>query len=761
MASECGDGDRSADGGTAGLPRAGAPTPTPAGSAGAVPPWDEATPAPEAAPAAARSDGWFREIAEQTGDVFYAIRTYPDFAIEFVSDSVSRWGGYSAADYIADPGLLGKILDPRDSDRVAAAFRMEPGQDVEWEFRWLHRDGRPVWTQNWGRRRVREDGSIVLEGTAHDITPLRLAQQQAQESEERLRLVLDNVGDAILQFDRKGTLLWASPSLATVLGWEPEQVIGQQLALTCPEDREETEAIFRAAVRERASDVRHRSRTARGDGRVIWVDNTARLLWDDEGTFTGVICAIRDVTDQVEAQEALAASQEHFRLLAEQSSDFTLRTVRGFVVDWVSPSVSRVLGWRPDEIVGHSGFDFFHPNDIEPTRETAAKMATGASASGRLRLRCADGSFKWVSQVATPVFDDRGKLVARISGFQDVDAQVRAEHALARSERRFRLAMEFAPTGMAVIDLDRTFVEVNPALCRMLGRDEAWLLEHRVSDVLDTDDDDATDVRMREEVLSGRVESASNHHRMLTADGDTVWAEHSVGLLRDEDGTPLSYVSQFLDVTAAHQAQERLRFLAGHDALTSLANRHQLLARLSRILAHAPGAGSRIAVLFVDLDNFKPINDTHGHAAGDAVLVEFAHRLTATVRGDDVVARLGGDEFIVALPGIRRLDDAQNIAAKIHEALAIPFKVGEAAIRTTVSIGLTLARQGEDPDEVLRRADRALYRAKGSGRNRTVAVADTDTDTDPNTDTEPADGADVDVEQAADVAESPAEVAAE
>lgn len=743
MTSVLGDDDGDAGGTTAGPPPGDARSTAPDGAANQAPAAEV-----EPVPAAVRSDGWFREIAELTGDVFYAIRTDPDFAIEFVSDSVSRWGGYSAADYIADPGLLGKILDPRDTDRVAAAFRMELGHDVEVEFRWLHRDGRPVWTQNWGRRRVREDGSIVLEGTAHDITPLRLAQQQAQESEERLRLVLDNVGDAILQFDPTGTLLWASPSLATVLGWEPEQVIGQQLALTCPEDREETEALFRAAVQDRAGEVRHRSRTARGDGRVIWVDNTARLLWNEEGKFTGVICAIRDVTDQVEAQEALAASQEHFRLLAEQSSDFTLRTVRGFVVDWVSPSVTRVLGWRPDEIVGRSGFDFFHPNDIEPTRETAAKMATGASASGRLRLRCADGSFRWVSQVATPVFDDRGKLVARISGFQDVDAQVRAEHALARSERRFRLAMESAPTGMAVIDLDRRFVEVNPALCHMLGRDEAWLLEHRVSDVLDPDDD-ATDQRMREEIMSGRVESASNHHRMLTADGSSVWAEHSVGLLRDDDGTPLSYVSQFLDVTAAHQAQERLRFLAGHDALTSLANRHQLLARLSRILAHAPGAGSRIAVLFVDLDNFKPINDTHGHAAGDAVLVELARRLTTTVRGDDVVARLGGDEFIVALPGIRKLDDAHAVAAKIHEALAIPFKVGEAAIRTTVSIGLTLARQGEDPDEVLRRADRALYRAKGSGRNRTVADTDLPVDLD------------ADAEQESEVVEPGAEVAAE
>lgn len=537
-------------------------------------------------------DRWFREMAERSGDVFYVIRTDPDFAIEFISDSINDWGGLTAADYQADSSLFRSLLDPRDADVVAQVMAAEPGVDMEVTCRWVHRDGRPVWTRNWTRRRIRDDGSIVLEGRTQDIT---------------------------------------------------------------------TEAV---------------------------------------------------------AQQALANSQEHYRLLAEQSSDFTLRTVRGFGIEWVSDSVRNALGWEPEDLIGHSGFEFFHPNDVEGTKKRAALMKTGQSVSGRVRLRTRDGSFRWFSQVASPVFDEHGELVARVSGFQNVDAEVHAEQALARSERRFRLAMEFAPTGMAVVNLDRRFEEVNPALCRLLDHTEEWLLGRDIRELLVPDDADA-DGQLRAEVLNG-AESAHREHQMLTRDGRRIWVEHSVGLLRDDDGRPLSYVSQFVDVTAVHQAQEQLRFQAGHDPLTSLANRHQLFTRMTRILKYPPHAGFRVGILYVDLDEFKPINDTFGHSTGDEVLVEMARRIRGAVRGEDLVARIGGDEFVIALLAVRGLDDAQRVGDTLRDTLAQPIQLAGSTVRVTVSVGVALAQAGEAVNAVLQRADRALYRAKRMGRNRVV-----------------------------------------
>lgn len=671
-------------------------------------------------PSADGRDGWFRELAERTGDVFFVVRISPDLAVEFVSDTVSNWGGVGVADFLTDPALIQRLIHPDDREKLTALFAGEPDQDVEFELRWRHRDGRPVWTQTSVRRRVRADDSVALEGTLHDITAVRLAEQELARSEEKLRLVLDNVGDAVLHFDGKGILLWASPSLQTVFGWDPDEVIGTRFWLSTAEDRRDVLAAVDQAIRTGRQELHHRSRSVRGDGRVVWVDTTVRLIWDGDGSLASVVCSARDVSAQVTTEQELAASQEHFRLVAEESSDFTLRTVGDFFVDWISPSVTRILGWRPDEVVGRSGFDFFHPNDVAQASDVAARGAAGETVSGRARLLCADGSYRWLSQISTPIFDDSGTLVARISGFQDVDAEVRAQLALAHSEQRFRLALESAPTGMAVVDLDRRFLEVNPALCRMLGRKEAELLTMRITDVLHPDDD-ALDQRMRAEVLSGQRESSSGEKRVFAADRGQIWVEHSVGLLRDEDGTPLSYVSQFVDVTEARRAQQGLQFLASHDVLTSVANRHELLARIEDVLARPAPADTNLALLFIDFDEFKAINDTYGHATGDAVLVEVSRRITAHVRADDLVARIGGDEFTVALPAVRTGQDAQAVAAKIHQALATPIAVDDSSIAVRVSIGIALAEPGDNADRVLRRADRALYRAKRTGRNRTAS----------------------------------------
>jgi diguanylate cyclase (GGDEF)-like protein len=166
-----------------------------------------------------------------------------------------------------------------------------------------------------------------------------------------------------------------------------------------------------------------------------------------------------------------------------------------------------------------------------------------------------------------------------------------------------------------------------------------------------------------------------------------------------------------------------LNFLATHDALTHLVNRPELLNRMSRFLSQPVTAGRQVAVLFLDLDGLKTINDAYGHAAGDDVLVAVAERISAQVRADDLVARLGGDEYVVVLSSVHAVADAGLVAAKIHQAMSEPIVLDGQQIPVTVSIGLSAADIGEDPDLVLRHADTALYRAKESGRSRTVVYA--------------------------------------
>ena len=184
--------------------------------------------------------------------------------------------------------------------------------------------------------------------------------------------------------------------------------------------------------------------------------------------------------------------------------------------------------------------------------------------------------------------------------------------------------------------------------------------------------------------------------------------------------SPTAFVCQFNDVTEPRRARHQLQFLATHDVLTELVNRRELVSTVTTLLDNEPRTGRNVALLFIDLDGLKQINDTFGHAVGDDVIVGVARRIRDEVRESDTVARFGGDEFVVVLPRIHTVEDAERLAEKIQTAVAAPLMIDGVGVHVSLSIGIAVATPGEDADEALRRADAALYRAKRSGRARTV-----------------------------------------
>jgi diguanylate cyclase (GGDEF)-like protein len=207
---------------------------------------------------------------------------------------------------------------------------------------------------------------------------------------------------------------------------------------------------------------------------------------------------------------------------------------------------------------------------------------------------------------------------------------------------------------------------------------------------------------------------------MIRSDGRRVLVEQSIGLLRDQAGHPSGYVSQFVDVTESRQARDRLRFLATHDSLTELLNRRELVARAAGILGQTPRTGENVGVLFADIDQLKPINDSLGHGIGDEVITTVAQRIRQQVRTSDVVARFGGDEFVLVLPAVHTEQDVLRIAEQIHDEVRRPMRVEGHDVSATLSIGAVMVRPGTPPEDAFRRADQALYRAKREGRDRTV-----------------------------------------
>lgn len=400
--------------------------------------------------------------------------------------------------------------------------------------------------------------------------------------------------------------------------------------------------------------------------------------------------------------ESLRSSEEHYRLLAENSADVVMRVGLDGCIQWVSPSAQNTLRRAPQAMVGRYNREFVHPDDLAGFAGEVARLARTGSVGGIVcRLRRGDGTYFWAESTSQEVPGQGEREAFRVVRMRDVDTQMHALHRLARSEEHFRTTLAAAPVGMALTDTHGSFQLVNPALCALLGRDQDWLLERGTADIT-FPEDLALPGQMRAELLSGAASSVTHEHRLLLRDERIVWVQHAMSQLSEPDGQHL-YVSQFV--------------LADLDPLTELLNRRALISRLRTVISHPPRTRGLVAVLFCDLDDFKPVNDQFGHAFGDAVLVEVGRRLTAGTRRDDAVGRMGGDEFVVVLTDVASRAAGLQVAQGICEVVSSPIRNAEGSARVTVSVGISFSEPGMDSEVLLGRADDALYRAKAAGGN--------------------------------------------
>ena len=337
-------------------------------------------------------------------------------------------------------------------------------------------------------------------------------------------------------------------------------------------------------------------------------------------------------------------------------------------------------------------------------RSGAAMLVTGA------------GQRIPVDYSAGPICDERSHPMGTAIVLHDERERVAAELRLAHSEQRFRSAFDNAPLGLALVDRDNRYARVNRAMCRLLGA-PAEALVGAVQDAFGDSGDNAIEREYQQDLLAGRSDAVQYERRYRPRDGRTVWALVSATLL-PADHEPQHFLIQVNDVTERKRAEEELAHLAHHDALTGVANRAMLSEQVERELAVARRRGSRLAVVFIDLDYFKHINDTYGHETGDVVLKELASRLAHSVRAIDIVGRLGGDEFVVVLSEVSDTRDVIALTDKLRLECGRPLHFNGHEVRLAVSMGVSLfPEDARDFRTLLRFADSALYQAKGEGRN--------------------------------------------
>jgi diguanylate cyclase (GGDEF)-like protein/PAS domain S-box-containing protein len=381
-------------------------------------------------------------------------------------------------------------------------------------------------------------------------------------------------------------------------------------------------------------------------------------------------------------------------------------------VTW-SGSVVGLFGIRETATTYAEQLDAVHPRDREAVDRDWRRMAT-AGRAGRQVFRSVTGA-ELTSQAQQVTVQGRPLVVG-----------VFRETRVHPDEARFAEIFRTFPVGVALLTDEGFFVEVNDALCNLLGYPREELIGTPFAGLVHPDEVQAAqDTKLR---IVGRRESrARTERRLVRGDGTVVWVLLTTRRY-EEDGTAFS-VSVVEDITARRAAEDQLVALALHDPLTGLPNRRLLLDRLEQALARSRRDGRDVAVLFVDLDHVKRVNDALGHEAGDELLVAAAKNLQSVVRETDTVARLGGDEFVVVVERAAGLPELESLAARMLEAVRIPVAVGAESVVVTASIGLVTPTSAQDrPVDLLRAADAAMYQAKQSGRGRfVIATAPVDT----------------------------------
>lgn len=423
-----------------------------------------------------------------------------------------------------------------------------------------------------------------------------------------------------------------------------------------------------------------------------------------------------DVTDRVQDQQRLAESEHKLRALLENSSDVVWEGTNDGIISWVSPQVSTMLGWTPEELAGRPFLELVNQHDVPRIRALQGDVLEGHPARFEVRVRRRDGGYRWMSIIANPVFDDHGTVIGRTGGWRDVTDEVRTRNELQSSEARFRvLATQVSDVIVQTTD-DGRIVWASPSASRTLGWKPEALVGTRMSELGHPEDRSA----MAALLIDGHDRaSATATVRIRLGDGSYRWMDAASDQLT---GDLRGRAIRLRDAEKQVVATEELQRLVATDALTGLANwreaRNQIEDLSSRL-----SAGHRNALLVIDLDHFKDINDTYGHLAGDTVLRTVAEVVERSIRSTDFAARTGGDELLVILTGIDSLAEAVKVAEKIRRGAAEPIEVAPGRlVTTTLSIGVAFGGAGENPDSLFQRADSALYKAKETGRDHVVAA---------------------------------------
>ncbi len=577
------------------------------------------------------------------------------------------------------------------------------------------RDGSTIWISE-NVRVVRDNEGRVrfFEGSVIDITAQRAAETALRQSETLYRALVDNLADGVFLFQH-GLVLFVNQAMCRMLGRALEDIIGHDyLEVVAPRFRQEQ--IGRREQREAGSSLTfdHEIVLVRPDGtEVLAAVRSSPIMYNGAIASTGTI---RDITEQRRAERQLREASLSVREMFENSPVGLFKTSLAGEVLECNTRLAQMMGYDDAVLAKRS---VRHMQDVyasagERERIIARLREVGRLENHQTEILRADGGRIWVEISVRALRDEADRIYAFDGSVQDITARRQAEQALLSSEARYRALVDNSQFGV-YLNAGGEFTFVNRALARMLGYAEREMIGRGWRDFVPTTHIAQVEERQRKadagEPLPEEFETCFLHR-----DGSLIYVMLSAGPI-EIDGVRSS-VGTVRNITLERRAESRLRFQATHDALTGLSNRFAFQQQLHLAMREAAQRfDHQYAVLFLDLDGFKLVNDGLGHSAGDRLLVTIAERIGGTLGGEAVVARYGGDEFTVLPRGACDRARAEDLARRVLDLFDKPFDIGGNRVYSGASIGVVLGSLGyHSVDQVMRDADTAMYRAKALGK---------------------------------------------
>jgi diguanylate cyclase (GGDEF)-like protein/PAS domain S-box-containing protein len=653
-----------------------------------------------------------KDLLDAVGQAVCA--TDEELRITYWNRAAEELYGYSASEAIGS-----KLLDflPSESESLEQANSALELiiQEGTWtgEITTYHKDGSEITALVSASAILGQEGQHVgLIVAMADITARRRIEQQLQKSNEQITEILETMGDGFISISDDWSIQYVNRQAEQILGRSRESLFGKNFWDEFPEP--DHKPFYTRLVQ--AADTGRAVRITEYDPFLsMWLEVHA------SPSPTGLSVFFRDVTERREREVALREAEQRYRTLVEQLPAMTYIAAPDDLsaLTYVSPQVERMLGYSSSTWLSNSTFwmDLVHPEDYDYVMEQDARTIREGLEHFTLeyRLQASDGSYRWLRDTATLIRDIDGRPSYWQGLSYDITEEKRSERTIQENEQRFRSLFDNHPDAVFSIDRTGRVLSANPAFEMMTGYPVDYTSAFHFVDFVVPED--RRRVRRRfDDTHQG--EPQDFRAAIIDPVGKRIELNlTTIPIIVDQDIVGVHVVAQ--DVTIHQELENQLAHQAYHDALTGLPNRNLFQTRLAERLERARQHQNLFAVLFFDLDDFKVINDSLGHSAGDQLLIEVAHRVQTCIRTNDLLARLGGDEFTLLLEHVIDDRDAIVIAERIASVLDERFIIDDHEVFATTSIGIAIG-DAESPssDDILRNADLAMYEAKNAGKNR-------------------------------------------